>query len=252
MTGNDPVAGRSNAAPAGVERRLVVDMLGRVAEIQLRTPADVTEMLRELNVRTVAEVPGAQSAGITVAGPHRQVRTVAATDSYPAVLDDAQRRTGEGPCLSAAWEHHTMQIDDLWSDGRWLHFRAVVVQRTPIRSVLSFRLYDDGKSMAALNLFSTAPRAFDQESLDMGLIHAAHTAVSWNVMRREGQFRSALGTRDVIGQAKGILMERFDLDAYEAFELLRKISQDSNAKLIDVAERLTHRHRTGDHPPTEP
>jgi AmiR/NasT family two-component response regulator len=62
-------------------------------------------------------------------------------------------------------------------------------------------------------------------------------------MRRHEQFRSALASRDLIGQAKGILMERFDLNAVTAFDLLRKLSQESNTKLVDVADRLVNRDR---------
>ena len=80
--------------------------------------------------------------------------------------------------------------------------------------------------------------AFDDDSVELGLVYAAHTSVAWNSMRREQQFRSALASRDVIGQAKGMLMERFNIDAVAAFQLLRRLSQESNTRLVDIAERL--------------
>ena len=78
----------------------------------------------------------------------------------------------------------------------------------------------------------------------MGLIFATHTALVWNMMRRDQQFRSALVSRDIIGQAKGRLMERFDIDAAEAFELLRQLSQESNTPIAHIAQRVV----TGDRP----
>jgi putative methionine-R-sulfoxide reductase with GAF domain len=229
------------AASPRVGQQRMLDLLNQVRHISLSPPDDITEMLRELNRATVAAVPGAQSAGITVVGPHRDVRTLAATGPHPGLLDDVQRETGEGPCLSAAWDHHTIRIDDVFTDERWKLFRAAATERTPVRSVLSFVLFEDGKTMAALNLFSQLPHAFPNESTEVGLIYATHTVVAWNMVRREGQFRSALASRDVIGQAKGILMERFDIDAHRAFELLKKLSQDSNTHLADLAEQLVQK-----------
>lgn len=68
--------------------------------------------------------------------------------------------------------------------------------------------------------------------------HATHIALAWSMMRRQDQFRSALASRDIIGQAKGVIMERFDLDAVEAFELLTRLSQQSNTRVVDIAAAL--------------
>jgi len=86
--------------------------------------------------------------------------------------------------------------------------------------------------------------AFDDGSVNLGLIFATHTALVWNMMRRDQQFRSALVSRDIIGQAKGRLMERFDIDAAEAIELLRQLSQESNTPIAQIAQRVV----TGDRP----
>jgi AmiR/NasT family two-component response regulator len=79
---------------------------------------------------------------------------------------------------------------------------------------------------------------FDQDSIEAGLLVAAHTMVAWNLVSRERQFRSALASRDVIGQAKGILMERFDINAAAAFELLKRLSQDTNTRISVSAEKV--------------
>lgn len=228
-----------------IEREHMYAMLQQVDDLQRRGEMDLESALREVNVSSVASVPGARYGGITLVEDNG-VSTLAATHDYATVLDDIQRDVNEGPCLSAAWDQHTIRIDDLTSETRWPRYRDAAVERTPVRSVISFRLFQEGSALAALNFYAESEGVFDDESVEIGLIFAAHTTVAWNLMRREHQFQSALASRDVIGQAKGVLMERFSIDAAAAFELLRKLSQQSNTKLADVAERLI----ALDHPPS--
>lgn len=98
--------------------------------------------------------------------------------------------------------------------------------------------------MGAPNLYSERPNAFDAESRDLAHILATHAAVAISGARRSEQFRSALASRDIIGQAKGMVMERLDIDAVRAFDLIRTLSQNTNTRLVDVAERLVR----ADHP----
>ncbi|WP_255507049.1 GAF and ANTAR domain-containing protein [Mycolicibacterium sp. 018/SC-01/001] len=203
--------------------------------------------LLDLTAISVASVPGARFAGTTVFNTQgKSVTTLAATHPLASVVDEIQFATGEGPCLSAAWNHHTIVIDDMATETRWPRFQAQTMVQTPIRSVMSFRLFDDGQLLAALNFFAESAGVFDEESVELGLIFAAHLAVAWSGMNREQHFRSALASRDIIGQAKGMLMERFDITAPAAFELLRRLSQESNTKLHDVAERIVSAGRQRD------
>ncbi|MDN4517244.1 MULTISPECIES: ANTAR domain-containing protein [Mycobacteriaceae] len=91
---------------------------------------------------------------------------------------------------------------------------------------------------AALNLLARSPRAFSAEAEALGAMLATHAAIALSVVNKEQQFESALASRDAIGQAKGILMERFGIDAVGALELLKKLSQDSNTAIPVIAERL--------------
>ncbi|KWX65939.1 response regulator receiver protein [Mycobacterium sp. NAZ190054] len=220
------------------ERRHLYDVVELVDSMQCQGVLDFEPVLRELNAVTVDSVPGAQYACVTAVGD--SIETMAATHPYPSLLDDVQREVGEGPCLSAAWSQHTISVENLSTDMRWPRYRDAAIRRTPVRSILAFRLYNDGRRVAALNLYAESARAFDEESVELGLIYAAHITVAWNAIRRQQQFHSALASRDIIGQAKGMLMERFGINAITAFELLRKISQESNTKLVDVAERLVN------------
>jgi AmiR/NasT family two-component response regulator len=101
-----------------------------------------------------------------------------------------------------------------------------------------FQLFADHHTMGALSFYAEQPNVFDDEAAELGLILATHTALAWNTLRRDGQFRSALASRDIIGQAKGMIMERFKIDALQAFELLKRLSQNSNAPLVAVARQL--------------
>jgi transcriptional regulator with GAF, ATPase, and Fis domain len=214
-----------------------------VQHLQQQGDADLDTVLVELTQSAASAMPGAQHAGITVASRNGKVRTAAATDRYPALLDEIQQRHEQGPCLSAAWEHHVIRIDDMLLENRWPAYCQEVARETPIRSVMSFQLFADHREMGALNFYAEQPRAFDNEAAEMGLILATHTAVAWTMVRRDEQFRSALASRDIIGQAKGMIMERFKIDAVQAFELLKRLSQSSNTALAVVARQLVESER---------
>jgi GAF domain-containing protein len=215
-----------------------------VHTLQQRDTTDVDAILGELTHSAAAAMPGAQYAGISVASRNGKVQTVAATDRYPALLDEIQQRHEQGPCLSAAWEHHVIRIDDLHLEKRWPAYCRDAAD-TPVRSIISFQLFADHNQMGALNFYAEQPHAFDEEAAEMGLILATHTAVAWTMVRRDEQFRSALASRDIIGQAKGMIMERFNIDAVQAFELLKRLSQSSNTALAEVARHLVESERHG-------
>nr|WP_234810015.1 GAF and ANTAR domain-containing protein [Mycolicibacterium moriokaense] len=214
----------------------------RIAELvqalHSRTDTDSETVIAELAEHAAVEIPGAQYAGITVTRNRKHIDTPAATHFYPMLLDKVQQRYGEGPCLTAAWEEKTIHVADLEHDDRFPRYREDALAETPIRSIMAFQLFIAGETMGALNVYAEQPHAFDDESRTIGLIFAAHSSVAWNSARRDEHFKKALASRDVIGQAKGMIMERYGVDAVQAFELLRKLSQDSNVPLIKVATQL--------------
>jgi GAF domain-containing protein len=183
-------------------------------------------------------VPGAQYVGITLARHQQGVHTIVATHRYPAVLDEIHNQHQEGPCLTAAWEHRMVRINDLTVDNRWPRYRREVIDRTPIRSVLAFELFTDSDAAGTLNFYSENTHAFRQESVELGLIFATNIALAWVMLRRYEQFRSALASRDLIGHAEGVIMERHHVGAMQAFELLKDLSQQSNIKLVEVAQLI--------------
>jgi GAF domain-containing protein len=236
QTGKAIGAGSMAADRRGRLIRKLAELVQTLEQQQQET--DVDAVLRELTQSAVKSMPGAQSAGITIASRDGKVRTASATNPYPLLLDHIQQRHDQGPCLSAAWEQHVVRINDMTLDDRWPAYCREAVELTPIRSVLSFQLFADHHSMGALSFYAEQPNVFDDEAVELGLILATHTALAWNTLRRDEQFRSALASRDIIGQAKGMIMERFKLDAVQAFELLKRLSQNSNTPLVVVARQL--------------
>lgn len=214
----------------------------RVAEmvqgLHNRPDTDSDTVIAELAEHAVVEIPGAQYAGITLTRDAKHIDTPATTHHWPLLLDKIQQRHREGPCLTAAWDEKTIHVPDLDAEERFPNYRRDALAETPIRSIMAFQMFIAGETVGALNVYAEEPDVFSDESRTLGLIFAAHTSVAWNAARRDEQFKRALSSRDVIGQAKGMIMERYRVDAVQAFELLRKLSQDSNVALIKVAKDL--------------
>jgi GAF domain-containing protein len=209
-----------------------------VQELHSRPDTDSDTVIAELAENAAVEVAGAQYAGVTVTRTAKHIDTPAATHKWPILLDEIQQRHREGPCLTAAWEEKTIHVADLETDDRFPLYRQDALAETPIRSIMAFQLFIAGETMGALNVYAEQPHAFGPESRAIGLIFAAHSSVAWNSARRDEQFKRALSSRDTIGQAKGMIMERYGVDAVQAFEVLRKLSQDSNVPLVQVATEL--------------
>jgi GAF domain-containing protein len=223
--------------PGGVEATHL-----RIAELvqQLhgRPDTDSDTVIAELVEHAAVEVPGAEYAGATITRSAKYIDTPAATHKWPILLDEIQQRRREGPCLSAAWEDKTVHVANLETDDRFPLYRRDTLEQTPIRSIMAFQMFITGETMGALNVYARQPHAFDKASRDIGLIFAAHSSVAWHAARRDEQFKRALASRDTIGQAKGMIMERYGVGAVQAFEVLRKLSQDSNVPLVQVAADL--------------
>ncbi len=209
-----------------------------VSELHQRSALDIPALLREVIEGAAELVPGAQYAGVMVTQRRRPSETAAATHRYPVLIDEIQNRCQQGPGLSAGSLRETIRIDDLARDGRWPLFREEALKQTPIRSMLSVGMLKEGGTSATVSFYAEVANAFDDESVNLGLIFATHTGLVWNMMRRDQQFRAALASRDVIGQAKGRMMERFDIDDAQAFSMLKLMSQQTNTPIAQVAQRI--------------
>lgn len=174
----------------------------------------------------------------------RHVRTVASTGPPVEKVDHVQYEVGRAPCLDALHENRTVSVPDMAGESRWGEFPRRV-HDLGVGSMLSFRLFVTGDTFGALNLYASRAGAFDEESEHVGLLFASHAAVALAGAREQQNLTRAVQTRDLIGQAKGILMERHKLTSDQAFSLLVLASQNANLKLRDLAAHLA---RSGELP----
>lgn len=213
------------------------DVLGRIAEAAVST------------------IGGCGMASVTVPD-QGGYRTAASTSSAATEVDQAQYDADEGPCLDAFAQSVVYAAS--FPDRRWPSLAARPTE-SGVRSVLSYRLTSsrDGVDSAAgsLNSYGLTADAFDDEALEIGLVLAAHASVAARTVQERTDLaaagaglQQALLSRDVIGQAKGILMERLHVTAEDAFDMLRRSSQHLNLKLRHVASRLAETGELPDEP----
>ncbi|ALE74209.1 hypothetical protein FRP1_16505 [Pseudonocardia sp. EC080625-04] len=196
-------------------------------------------LLEHLTAAAVATIPGADYAGLTV---HDHDGLSSRAPSHPDItqLDQLQVTLGEGPCVEAVAPGTAARVvvDDFRDERRWPRFATAAAERG-VRSLLSHRTAPHDGTRAALNLYSVTPRGFDEESREIAGVFASHAAVALYGATDIANLERALATRDLIGQAKGVLMQTYQLDADQAFSLLTRYSQHTNSKLHDVARRIT-------------
>jgi GAF domain-containing protein len=211
--------------------------MGRIARTLQEEHGNVERTLYSITTGAVRTVLGAEFASISLVTRH-QVHCRGATSTLAEEIDSLQTEYDQGPCLDSLREHSTVRVDDLATEKRWPRF-AVEACRRGAGSLLSFPLFTDGANFGALNLYARVPQAFGAGSENVGQIFASHAAIALSAARQEENLRHALDGRDLIGQAKGILMERHRLTAAQAFELLVRTSTHTNRKLFDIADELT-------------
>ncbi|WP_410651435.1 GAF and ANTAR domain-containing protein [Amycolatopsis sp. cmx-4-54] len=216
-------------------------VLGAIART-LQSEPDVETTLTAIVTAALNQVNGAEHAGISLLERGRRIRTVAPTGEVVIRIDEVQYRTGQGPCVDAIAEHEVFRTGDLTTESRWPAFTPEAAA-TGMRSMLAYRLFVSDTTLGSLNLYSTQTGAFGDETQRDGSVFASHAAIALASAQTEAGLQVALGNRDVIGMAKGILMQRHDLDAIAAFRMLVESSQSTNMKLHQVAAWLVEHRR---------
>jgi len=217
----------------------------------LFSAGSVTDTLASVVDLAVATIEGCDFAGIFLIDGD-VVTTPVHTDPIVVAVDALQHQTGEGPCLEAISDRLIFYADDLDSDPRWPHF-APHATKAGIRSVLALPLVANSH-LGALNLYARYPVAFGVVDRAKATILASLASLALTVAqshedeeRRADNLHAALTSRETIGEALGILMERERITASQAFEILRRASQHLNIKLREVAQNLVN---TGEDPDT--
>ena len=213
---------------------------------QLYDAETYDEVLSRIAAAAVATVSGSQSASVTVLeqGTHR---SAAATDEAATAVDHEQFDAGEGPSLDALTS--PLVHAPAFPDDRWPLLGALPSEHG-VQSSISYNLDTSSRDgadggAAALNIYALTADAFDQAAQEIGTILAAHASLAARAVGERATLEAldrhleqALLSRDVIGQAKGILMERLKTTPEDAFDILRRSSQRLNLKLREVARSL--------------
>jgi transcriptional regulator with GAF, ATPase, and Fis domain len=201
---------------------------------------DTVEHTLGLVVRgAIQTVPHVEQAGISLVERGGRVRSAAPSSDSVRELDELQNELREGPCLDSIWEEQRTIVEDMaQAHDRWPRYAEAARERG-FGALMSFQLFAERGSAGALNLYSGEPNVFDESTADAGRLFAAQAALVLHGAQQVQGLHLALDNRDVIGQAKGILMERFGIGQQQAFSMLVESSQNTNMKLVKVAEWLT-------------
>jgi GAF domain-containing protein len=204
----------------------------------LRMPGDdADDLLTRICAEAVRVVPAARHAGLIVTGPNLDLLTLCTTGPVPRHLDELQTRLGTGPCLTAARKQIVVRMHDVAADTRWAEFRAAALD-CGVASMLCVPLLVDDRRLGTLSLYADRPGVFRDGAEPVARLLAAVAAIALADSQHRARMERALHNRDLIGQAKGILMYRHGVGADAAFEMLRTRSQRTNSKLLAVAEQV--------------
>ncbi|HEV7650340.1 MAG TPA: GAF and ANTAR domain-containing protein [Actinophytocola sp.] len=203
----------------------------------LLTQDTVQQTLDRIIAYAVDLVDGCERAGVLTI-ESGTLRTLAATDEIAAASDRIQLELGEGPCLDSTLRgERVYRIADMATDTRWPRY-APQALALGIGSAMGFLLYTRERNLGALNLYGGRRNAFTEQSEHIGWLLASHAAVAFASARSDAQLQQAIASRQEIGEALGIVMERHKVTEQQAFDLLRRQSQDRNVKLRELARQL--------------
>lgn len=204
--------------------------------VDMSTQPDVEHTLDSI-VQNALEATAAKGAGILMIVPRSGPQSVASSDDLARRADLLQMECQEGPCLQAIWSHDTFVVSDTTADDRWPTW-ARGVYDLGWQSVLGVRLFAGERTLGALNLFAHERDAFGSDDVEVAEIFGRHASIALHSAHVDDGLRIAISAKHLIGQAQGILMERYGIDADRAFAVLRRHSQDHNLRLREVAERV--------------
>jgi GAF domain-containing protein len=213
----------------------LASLMAQVAKT-LGSAGSLDETLAGITKCACDTIPGADFASISARHRDGSLETLAPTDEIIKQADALQYEFHEGPCYDAATEERTIHCDDLETETRWPHYGPAAV-KLGLRSQLALELYDGPDSSGALNLYSV-DKGLLTDQRDLAELFATHAAIAMGHVRTVGGLVKALETRKIIGEAIGIIMERYQINEDQAFKFLVRVSQTGNIKLRRLAAQV--------------
>lgn len=242
-----PESARTNAdEPVDDRERLVSRAFVELADTMV-ADYDIMELLNRLVTHSV-RLLAADAAGIMLADARGELQTVAASSEDARFMELLQLQAGDGPCLECFRAVVRVGVADLARTTRWPAFAAAARDRGAFRAVHALPLRLRGEAIGALNLFHRAPGAMPTADLELGQALADTATIgilSERAIRRgeilAEQLQTALNSRTIIEQAKGVLAQQAGLTMQEAFERLRRYARDRSMRLVEVARQVVAR-----------
>ena len=201
----------------------------------------------EETLQTIAEtarlsIPSVEHVGVSVLDHEGRAQTKAATSDLVRELDTLQYSLNEGPCVDSLGGSSVVAAPRIRHDQRWPTYVPVAVQ-LGLKAQLAVRLYlDEVGTVGGLNMYSTDSEDIDPQAPAIADLFATHAALALGKAQRVDDLRQALQTREIIGQAVGLLMEKYHLDTDGAFGFLVRTSSHSNTKVREIAARMVADH----------
>lgn len=212
-----------------------------IAVAEAATALDQSSTLEETLDAIVAvaarSVPGFEHAGVSILHNDGRIETTAGTDQLVWELDALQYDLNEGPCVDAIREEGVVVVEHARHTQRWPNFIPRAAQ-AGLRSQLGLRLYVDGATIGGLNLYSTQSETITEDAILTGELFATHAAIALGHSRTESNLTEGMKHRQLVGQAIGLLMCRYEMDEQRAFQFLVRTSSTSQIKLRDVAQEI--------------
>ncbi len=205
-------------------------------------PMRVDDVLEVISSTARRLLPPVHHVSISLVRQHRSGRVqrekTIATGDPSRLFANAQWEDGDGPGIDAIRSGAVVTVEDVDDECRWPRLMDMVRRSTPIRSSMCVAMTAADRDIGIIVMHSEDRHAFDSESIEIAQMLGVHAAIAVSTARREHQFQQALASRDVIGQAKGMVMERFGVDADRAFAMLATLSQESNTPVAQVSQKL--------------
>lgn len=205
----------------------------------VHTAGSLEETLHTIVTVLRDTLPEIDHVGITLVHRKGSLETAAGTDPFVETLDRLQYDVGEGPCLTALEDGRpdTVLVEHARHEGRWHEFIPGAVAHG-LRSQLGVRMFVNDHTVGVLNLYSTSHDEIGADSRHLAELFATHAALAYGHSRKLDDLAGAVESRQVIGQATGIVMERYGVGPDRAFEYLVRVSGTTETKLRDVAREL--------------
>jgi GAF domain-containing protein len=203
----------------------------------INSPRSLDETLDAIVHAAQQTVPGFEHVGISVVHSDGEIETRAGTGQLVWELDDVQYKLHEGPCFDSIRSEPVLMMQDARTEERWPRYIPAALAKG-LRSQMGLRLYTEEGTLGGLNFYSTESAGIDRDAVQLGELFAAHAAIALGRARYEHQLNESVASRQMIGTAIGIVMERYQISDDRAFQFLVRASTTSNIKLRVIAQEL--------------